>query len=111
MWGMANIPTFTPAAYQDDDTYGEDCTTEMTARQTTIFAVTLDNVERSDGVPTSSVDMQVSNVTVFAGGLKFAWKGIGGVRNTTYYITFELTLNSGDIINRTVCVIVPMYVG
>ena len=111
MWGMANIPTFTPADYQDDDTYGEDCTAEMAARQTTILSVALDTVTRADNIPTSASDMQISNVTVLSGGVKFAWKGVGGIINTTYYIRFKLVLASGDTINRTVCVIVPRYVG
>jgi len=111
MWGMPNIPTFTPSDYQDDDTYGEDCTQEMLARQTTIVTVALDTVTRSDDVPVSTNDMQISNISVFTGGLKFAWKGTGGVIGVTYFIRFKLVLASGDVINRTVCVIVPRYVG
>lgn len=106
-----NIPTFSPANYQDNDTYGEDCTIEMTSRGTTIASVGAPKVTRADSVPVGANDMQVLNISVLSGGLKFAWTGTGGVPNSAYYLTFPLTLANGNVINRTVLVMVPSYVG
>jgi hypothetical protein len=111
-WAIAyNIPTFTPASYQDNDTYGEDCTIEMKNRETTIVSIGTPQVARTDGSPAGAGDMQVSSVTILTGDVKFAWKGSGGMVDLAYYITFPLTLANGDIINRTVLVPVPRYVG
>lgn len=106
-----NIPTFSPASYQDNDTYGEDCTAEMKQRGTTIASVGTATVTKVDGSPAGAGDMQISLTIVLSGGVKFAWKGSGGMIDTGYYITFPLTLVDGDVINRTVLVLVPHYVG
>ena len=106
-----NIPTFSPANYQDDDTYGEDCTAEMKRRGTTISSIGTPTVTRTDGSPASASDMQIASVTILTGNVSFAWKGSGGIIDMGYYITFPLTLANGDVINRTVLVLVPRYVG
>lgn len=108
---LANLPTFSPADWQDNDTYGEDCTTEMTARATTISSVGTPLVTRTDNRPIGPNDMQISNISILSAGLKFGWKGSGGVRGIGYIIKFPLQLASGDLINRAVVIPIPRFVG
>jgi len=102
------IPTFSPANPNDNDTYGEDCTREMTARGTTIVSVAAPSIV---SVPASATAFTISNITVLAGGLQYAFQGAGGAAGAHYIITFPITLADGNVINRTVIIPVAQYVG
>lgn len=108
---LNSIPAFSPADYQDNDTYGEDCTSEMGLRQTTIASIGTPIVTRVDLVPMGLSDMTISGVTIQAGGLKFQWQASGGQSHVTYQIRFPITLANGDFINRAVLIPVLAAVG
>ncbi len=102
------IPTFSPANPNDIDTYGEDCTREMTARSTTITSVAAPSIV---SVPASATALVVSGVVVLSGGLQYAFQAEGGAAGAYYIITFPLTLADGNLLNRTVIIPVAQYVG
>jgi hypothetical protein len=108
---LANLPTFSGADWQDNDTYGEDCTDEMANRQTTISSVGTPLVSRTDNKSIGPNDLVISNISILAAGLKFGWKGSGGVRGIGYIVKFPLQLASGDLINRSVVIPIPQFVG
>lgn len=111
MFGLVGLPTFTPADFEDNDTYGEDCTSELTIRGSSLSAVTLASVARNDGRVVGTNDYTVSAIAIIPGGLKFVWRGTGGVVNSTYYVKFRLVLSTGETLYRTVVVMTPAYVG
>ncbi len=108
---LANLPTFSPADWQDNDTYGEDCTAEMTARSDTIQTIGTPQVTRTDNKPMGPSDLHISTVTILAAGLKFGWAASGGIRGVGYVVKFPLQLTSGNLINRSVVIPIPQFVG
>lgn len=102
------IPTYSPANPGDIDTYGEDCTAELTARGTTIASIGTPEIDASS---LSASMIVISSVTPLSGNLKYGFQAHGGVAGVRYTITFPLTLASGDILNRTVVIPVAQYVG
>ncbi len=108
---LNQIPTFSPADYQDNDTYGEDCTSEMGLRGTTIVSIGTPIVTRTDLQAIGPSDMVISDVTVTNAGLKFQWQAAGGQNHVTYQIRFPITLANGDFINRAVLIPVLAAVG
>lgn len=103
-----SLPTYGPANPGDQDTYGEDCTGELTARGTTIASIGTPAIDPSS--LTASL-LVISGVTPLAGNLKFAFRASGGVAGVRYTVTFPLTLADGNVINRSVVIPISQYVG
>lgn len=99
--------TFSPANPGDTDTYGEDCSVELTKRGTTIQSIGTPEIEQSSA---SGAAMTITGVTRLAGNLKYAFQATGGSAGVRYTITFPLTLADGNVLNRSVVIPVLQYV-
>lgn len=119
-------PVFGDADYLDDDTYGLDCRRNMELRNTTIAGVVLVGVTRQDGAAMGPDDLAVSAVGVVDAGVTIqlpggpvvatagtfvSWKATGGNSGVGYLVKLAFTLLSGDVINRTIIINIPQYVG
>lgn len=119
-------PVFGDADYRDNDAYGLDCRAANAARNDIITAAALVGVFRIDGAQLQDGDLAVTAVGVVTAGVTvalpggpfvattgnfLAWRAQGGLAGSSYGVTLALTYASGPVINRTVIINTPPYVG
>lgn len=120
------LPEYGDTSALDGDSFALDCTDAVKARGDTLADAIVVSIARRDGRTTTLADYQVSALTVVPVGTVIntidgpkvaeegcwiAWEGAGGVPPAVYLVTFQLTLSSGAVINRTVAINVPKLVG